>query len=165
MPLFKLFQYTVCFRFVGWFQMRGNYRGLYYPMAKHTIMSIYSIDGYYLWIKINCHLAPLLSNHILDTMMPMRIFFNLYVGYTVPCAIWNLYVRIYIRCILKYDKTLYFKGILWDTQWKPALYRDFTGILPRRCRFVYRNAFLLKKQSNVPRTIRALIASQSTFEK
>ena len=42
------------------------------------------------------------------------------------------------------------------------------GILPHRCRFcLQKNAFLLKKLSNLPsfRAIQALISSQSTFEK
>ena len=43
----------------------------------------------------------------------------------------------------------------------------YHGVLPQRCRFVYRNAYLLKKLSNLPsfRAIQALIAPQSTCEK
>ena len=54
------------------------------------------------------------------------------------------------------------KGILWDRRWStPSI-----GISPQICWLVYRNAFLIMKLSNPPsfRAIRALIASQSTFE-
>ena len=57
---------------------------------------------------------------------------------------------------------LRFKGILWDRRWiAPSI-----DIFPQTCWFFYRNAFLIMKLSNPPsfRAIRALIASQSTFE-
>ena len=56
------------------------------------------------------------------------------------------------------------KGILWDRKWSPPS----IGICSHpRCWFVYRNAFLIMKLSNLPsfRAIRVLIALQSTFEK
>ena len=54
------------------------------------------------------------------------------------------------------------KGILWDRRWIVPSIRIFS----HTCWFVYRNAFLIMKLSNPPtfRAIRALIASQSTFE-
>ena len=55
------------------------------------------------------------------------------------------------------------KGILWDRQGSPPS----IVIFPPKCCFFYRNAFLIMKLSNITsfREIRALIASQSTFEK
>ena len=46
---------------------------------------------------------------------------------------------------------------------KPADYQDF---FPTHADFFYRNAFLIMKLSKLPsfKVIRALIASQSTFE-
>ena len=54
------------------------------------------------------------------------------------------------------------KGILWDCRWSPPSIRIYS----HTCWFVYRNAFLIMKLSKPPsfKVIRALIASQSTFE-
>ena len=56
-----------------------------------------------------------------------------------------------------------FKGILWDRQWSPPS----IGIFTHRCWFFYRKAFLTMKLNICLsfRTIQALIASQSLFEK
>ena len=57
---------------------------------------------------------------------------------------------------------LVLKGIIWDRRWSTPSIR----ISSHTCWFFYGNAFLLIKLSKLPRVraIRALIASQSTFE-
>ena len=62
-----------------------------------------------------------------------------------------------------FHESLTLKGIRWDRRWSPPSIRIF----PTHADFVYINAFLIMKLSKLPsfRVIRALIASQSTFEK
>ena len=67
--------------------------------------------------------------------------------------------------ILNWNDNEIIKGILWDRRWSTPSIRisPHTG---HTCWFFYGNTFLIMKLSKLPsfRAIRALIASQSTFE-
>ena len=73
-------------------------------------------------------------------------------------------IMLYIKSTLITVITISVKGILWDRRWSPPSIGIFS---PHMLIFFYRNAFLIMKLSKLQsfRVIRALIASQSTFEK
>ena len=85
--------------------------------------------------------------------------FTLYYSTTIP---WPTSFMTHITKPTCSKPLTYIKGTLWDRRWiAPSI-----GIFPQTCWIFYRNAFLIMKLSNPPsfRAIRALIASQSTFE-
>ena len=74
----------------------------------------------------------------------------------------RLYMNYWIKFDWSYTTDSNVKGILWDRRWSTPSIR----ILSHTCWYFFGNAFLIIKLRNPPsfRAIRALIASQSTFE-